>query len=279
MICALLGIRYKRVVEFMIKAFTKDTNTDEVIKALLADGGAIVRGLIEPEVIATVKSELRDPFDEQGHKFKNDFNGYTTLRLSGILGISRAAADIIAHPHVMAIADGVLKKHCINYRISSSTAIEILPGEADQVLHRDDTCYPIRIPGVEYQISAMVALDDFTLENGATRVVAGSHDMRTVESVQESDVEQAVISKGSVLYYLGRTIHGGGANKTDKSRSGLITTYSLGWLRQEENQYLSVPREIADIYPENSRRLMGYQSHGPYLGVLPYDPDVHFYDA
>ncbi len=70
------------------------------------------------------------------------------------------------------------------------------------------------------------------------------------------------MSKGSVLFYLGSVLNGGGANKSDKPRAGLINTYSLGWLRQEENQYLNVPREIAESYPEHIKKLMGYQSCG-----------------
>jgi len=85
--------------------------------------------------------------------------------------------------------------------------------------------------------------------------------------------------RGSVLFYLRGTVHAGGANRAEAPRSGLITTYSLGWLRQEENHYLTIPKEIADSYPDPIRRLMGYQSHGPYLGVWPGDPDGHWWGA
>lgn len=83
------------------------------------------------------------------------------------------------------VADHVLKRHCDVYRIGSSTAIEIMSGEGDQVLHRDDDFYPMRIPGVEWQISAMVALTGFTAENGATRVVPGSQDLRDIDSITD----------------------------------------------------------------------------------------------
>jgi len=263
----------------MIKTYSNDANIDDVIKTLLDDGGVIVSNVIDPTLLDVVKAELRGPFDEQGHKFGNDFNGYKTRRLGTILKLSTSSADILAHHQVMAVADGVLKRHCNRYRIGSSTAIEIWPGEEAQVMHRDDDFYPIRIPGVEYQMSAMVALDDFTVENGATRVVAGSHDMREIEDVKESDIVQAVMQKGSILYYLGSTIHAGGANNSDKTRTGLITTYSLGWLRQEENHYLSIPRDVADSYPEQVRRLMGYQAHCPTLGAWPGDPDDYWFDT
>jgi ectoine hydroxylase-related dioxygenase (phytanoyl-CoA dioxygenase family) len=64
-----------------------------------------------------------------------------------------------------------------------------------------------------------------------------------------------------VLFYMGSTLHGGGANRSDKPRAGIINTYSLGWLRQEENQYLNVPKKIAKQYSETVQKLMGYQMH------------------
>jgi ectoine hydroxylase-related dioxygenase (phytanoyl-CoA dioxygenase family) len=263
----------------MVQTLDRGSHSNEVVAALLRDGGVIVADQGSNDVIDRILKDLRGPFDEQGHEFKNDFNGYRTLRLGGILGLSRASADLIAHPRVMEVADAVLKRHCSNYRIGSTTAIEVHPGEDAQVLHRDDGFYPMRLPDVEFQISAMWALDDFTVENGATRIVPGSHDLRGIDSVEENDVEQAVMPRGSVLFYLGSTLHGGGANTTGAPRAGLITTYSLGWLRQEENQYLTVPREIADSYPDHIRRLMGYQAHGRYLGVYPGDPDGYWFDA
>lgn len=253
--------------------------TTDIIQALLKDGGVIVKDQASDDIIENVKAELRAAFEREGHLFENDFNGYKTLRLSGILALSRTAAELIAHPLVIDVADSILKRHCECYRIGSSTAIEIQPGELDQELHRDDDFYPMRIPNVEFQIAAMWALDDFTLENGATRLVPGSQDLRDGSIVKASDITQAVMPKGSVLLYLGSTLHGGGANKSQAPRSGLITTYSLGWLRQEENQYLTIPREIVDSYPENIRRLIGYQSHGDYLGVYPDDPDGNWFES
>ncbi len=263
----------------MIQTFDKKAATANIASALQSDGGVIVAEQVNHDVVDRVAAELRPHFDDQGRSFTNDFNGYNTLRLGGILALSRTSAELIGHCRVMEVADAILKPHCENYRIGSCTAIEILPGEVDQVLHRDEDFYPIRIPNVEFQIGVMWALEDFTLENGATRIVSGSHDLREISSVGEDDVEQAVMARGSVLFYLGSTIHGGGANRSSSPRTGLINTYSLGWLRQEENQYLTIPREVADSYPEPIRRLMGYQSCGEYLGVYPDDPDGHWFDA
>ncbi|GHD35860.1 phytanoyl-CoA dioxygenase family protein [Halioglobus pacificus] len=262
-----------------LRRFSADAALDDIVAALARDGGAIVECVADDDTVAAVNRELAPHYLVEGEKFHNDFNGYRTSRLSAILAISPASAALIAHPLVMAVADAILGPHCECYRIGSTTAIQIQPGEGNQELHQDDDFYPMRIPGVEYQLGAMWSLDDFTVENGATRVVPRSHWTGDAPEAPGDEAVQAVMPVGSLLLYFGSTWHGGGSNNSEASRSGLINTYTLGWLRQEENQYLAVPREIADQYPENVRRLMGYQSHGEFLGVFPNDPDGHWYDA
>lgn len=267
-----------------IQAFRSDVDPADVVAALQRDGAVIIERLAASPLLGSINTELQPHFSSEGDKFKNDFNGHKTRRLSALLALSKHSAELIAHPLVLAAADKVLKPHCDTYRLGSTTAIEIHPGEADQVLHQDDDFYPMRIPGVEFQLGAMWALDDFTVENGATRLVPQSHWTagtadRKLGGTREEAVVQSVMPRGSLLLYFGSTWHGGGANTSDKPRTGLINTYALGWLRQEENQYLSVPRDIARTYPDQVQRLMGYQAHGEYLGVYPGDPDGYWYDA
>ena len=160
--------------------------------------------------------------------------------------LRQAQQHLIDHDMVVAIADDILLPHCATYQLGSMTGIEIHPGEDAQPLHRDDSLYPIEISGLELQIGVMWALDDFTAENGATRVVPNSH--RFLRSWHLPDLslrESAVMPAGSALFYLGSTWHGGGANNSSAPRAGLINTYSLGWLRQESNHYLELPPSIA----------------------------------
>lgn len=250
-----------------LEYFEPDSDSASVIAALRRDGAAVVVNQISPETADKIFTELRGPFDAQGRCDESDFNGYKTLRASGVLAWSPTSPEVVAHPRVIDICDAILLEFCINYRIGSLTAIEIYPGESDQVLHTDDGIYPVRIPGMQLQVSCMWALQDFTLENGATRVVLGSHRAsninryNTTEMKKEGDIEQAVMPKGSALFYLGTTWHGGGANRSSAPRAGLINTYALGWLRQEENQYLNVPRKIAEKHSRKIRDLMGYKKH------------------
>jgi ectoine hydroxylase-related dioxygenase (phytanoyl-CoA dioxygenase family) len=249
-----------------LPVFENDADSDTVIDALRRTGAAVIKNVLDADIVDACAAEMRQEFDSHGKLKENDFNGYTTLRISSVLGYAPSTAQMIGHPLVLAVADAILKPHCLAYRIGSSTGIEILPGEDDQVLHTDDSIYPLRIPGLEFQIGVMWALNDFTEENGGTRVVLGSHAVSHVDEETLGEPVQAVMPKGSVLFYMGSLWHGGGANRSSGPRLGLINTYSLGWLRQEVNQYLAVPPDIAAQYDKTIRGLLGYTKHGHYLG-------------
>ena len=240
-----------------------DADASEVAAAMRRDGAVAVNSLVEPELMDTVTAELRDQLDADGLETRSEFNGSRTLRSNSILSDAPSAAALIDHDLVVSVADEILLPFCASYQVGSMTAIEILPGEGEQALHRDDSLYPIEINGMELEIGVMWALDDFTAENGGTRVVPGSH--RFIRSWHLPDLsgwESTVMPKGSVLFYLGSTWHGGGANRSAASRLGLINTYSLGWLRQESNQYLETPPDVAAQFSPRLRALLGYMAHG-----------------
>jgi len=243
--------------------FDRTADTGAVVEALRRDGAVVVTDLAEPGLVDTIRAELRPHLDASGLKTRSDFNGSRTLRSNSVLSTAPSAADLIDHDMLVGVADAILLPHCATYQVGSMSAIEILPGESAQALHRDDSLYPIENAGMELQIGVMWALDDFTAENGGTRVVVGSHRfLRSWHLPGVSDWESAVMPKGSALFYMGSTWHGGGANQSNAPRSGLINTYSLGWLRQESNQYLETPPEVAAQFGPRLRALLGYTPHG-----------------
>jgi ectoine hydroxylase-related dioxygenase (phytanoyl-CoA dioxygenase family) len=147
--------------------------------------------------------------------------------------------------------------------------IGIGSGERAQPLHRDDALYPVPRPHAELVLSAMWPLDAFTEENGATRVVPGSH-RDTSDGV--ADLERAGIpvaaDAGSVLFYLGSTLHGGGANRTADTRHGVVMHYCASWLRPVENHVLVVPRDVVRELPAQLQELLGYNVHPPFVGYV-----------
>jgi ectoine hydroxylase-related dioxygenase (phytanoyl-CoA dioxygenase family) len=254
-----------------LKSFEANASPAAVVDVLRRDGGVIVRDLAPVGLIDACAAELRSSFKEFHETQRTDFSGPKTLRCSGVLRYAPSCAELIAHQMVLDVADAILLPSCAEYQIGSTTGIEILPGESDQQLHRDDTPYPIQVAGFELQIGVMWAFNDFTAENGATRVVPGSH--RFLRAWHRPDLThwvQAVMPKGSALFYLGSTWHGGGANRNHSPRTGLINTYCLGWLRSEENHTLEVPPQVARQYGARVRRLLGYTTHGAGHDQLGY---------
>jgi ectoine hydroxylase-related dioxygenase (phytanoyl-CoA dioxygenase family) len=252
-------------------------DADTVSSVLRSDGVVAVTGLVDPEVADTVAAELRPDLDSKGLQAVSAFNGDKTNRYGGVLRTAPSAAALVDHDLVIAVANDVFLPHAASYRIASLTAIEIMPGETHQALHRDDTVYPIDVAGMELTLGVMWSLSDFTAENGGTRVIPRSHRLlRSWHLPDLSKWDNVVMPKGSAVFYLGSTWHGGGANDSNAPRLGLVNSYCLGWLRPEANMYLSVPPEVAARYGPRLRALLGYMAHdsgddqcGSYAGDCP----------
>ena len=268
-----------------LKYFSRSASPSEVAAATLQDGAAVVSGLAATSLMDTITAELRDNLDHFGYRSKREFSGFKTNRCNTTLQDAPSSVPLIGHDMIMAVVDTVLLPHCESYRISSITAIEVCPGQEEQSLHRDDCVYPVQIPGVQTLMGCIWALTDFTAENGATHVVLGSHRHISMgENVDFSDNQQAIMPKGSLLFYLGSTWHGAGENQSNDARMGLINNYSLGWLRPEVNQYLNVPINLVRNYDQRLRCLLGYTTHdrkgnrlGGYMGSDPVFVDKDDY--
>ena len=241
-----------------------------IADSLLEDGYVIVERLAR-DLTDRALAELGADIDAAptGH---TDFLGDRTKRLGGLLRRSAAAREMAVHPVVLALADAVLQPHCARYQLNYSGIMHLLPGARAQELHRDGDLYPFRHPCPPMLMPTMWALTDFTVDNGATSLVPGSHRWAEERDPTAVEIVAAVMPAGSLLVYLGGTIHGGGANVSRSAlRTGLALQYSLAWLRQEENQYLANPPEVARTYSERLQRLIGYDYGGPYLGFIDGD--------
>jgi ectoine hydroxylase-related dioxygenase (phytanoyl-CoA dioxygenase family) len=176
--------------------------------------------------------------------------------------------DFIIHDKVLEVMDLTLAPWCDNYQLNSNSITAIGPDETPQPLHRDDLLYPLAHPSERNACcTTFWALTDFTEENGATRIIPGSHLWDDKRVPQDDETVGAVMSKGSFCIFLGGTYHGGGRNTTrDEWRIAMFTGFALGWLRQEQNWYLSVtPDEVRNM-PERLARLLGFNLHKPFLG-------------
>ena len=234
-----------------------------VVGDLDRDGYAVVPSLLSADEAAGVRAGLRDVLDRTPTG-RNTFEGFRTRRIYALFAKTRAFDRVATHPLVLGVLDRVLG----HYQLSAPTGIEIGPGEVAQVLHHDDSVYPLPRPHGQVVLTTMWPLDDFTEANGATRVVPGSH--RWVERVPDESTTPvaAELQRGSVMFYLGTLWHGGGANHTDRPRLGVILEYVASWLRPQENHVLAVPPEVVRDLPGRLQELLGYNVHPPFLGYV-----------
>ncbi|MEE2784679.1 MAG: phytanoyl-CoA dioxygenase family protein [Pseudomonadota bacterium] len=159
--------------------------------------------------------------------------------------------------------------NCDHYNLGAGVMLEVgAKSDQNQVLHRENAIYQPYVEHLdmrEFIVSTMWAGTDFTKENGATRVVPGSHRWPEDRIAKEDEIVQAVMPKGSVVLWLSRTLHGAAGSQTGERRTGFFASYIPDWFRQEENQLIAVAPEIAEHLPDRARRLVGYSS-SPTLG-------------
>jgi ectoine hydroxylase-related dioxygenase (phytanoyl-CoA dioxygenase family) len=251
-----------------IKHLPVSASADEICAALNDDGCVVVDRIVRPEVMDEVAQELR-PFTEKTPFGPDDFSGRRTRRTGGLVARSPKCRELVTNPVVLG-AVGKLLGHATSFQLHLTQVISIGPGEPAQTIHRDQWAFDFfPFPkGYEVQCNTIWAMTDFTAENGATRVIPGSNHFDDKLRFTESDTEPAEMAKGSVLFYTGSIYHGGGANRSNAIRTGINITYNVSWLRQEENQYLSVPLEIARTLPVDLLRLMGYRLGAYALGYV-----------
>jgi ectoine hydroxylase-related dioxygenase (phytanoyl-CoA dioxygenase family) len=190
------------------------------------------------------------------------FYGERTKRFGGVLKRSGRAEAFVRHPIVLEVVNAVLGPYCDRFQLNLTQALQIHPGQKAQPPHRDQDMWGGPKGEIEYLVNVMWPLGPYRAENGATIVYPGSH----IGGTGQASPVAAEMDPGDALLFLGSTLHCGGANTTDEPRTGLIVSYSLGWLKPYENQWLVYPPEIARTFSPELAKLVGYQQHRPNLG-------------
>ena len=254
-----------------------EDSTDEMVRALGEAGCLVVTDAFDAEARAEVAEAMRPHLDSLPAEWietddPEAFYPGHTRRAIAVVERAPAARALVAHPVSEALCKHHLGPNCEQHQLHVTAAIEIGPGARAQILHREEDPFPFfPLPRPALIVASMWAVSDFTAENGGTLLVPGSHCWSADRTHTPDEVVAAEMPAGSVLYWMGGTLHGAGANVSDSRRFGVILTYSVGWVRQEENQYLSIAPETVGTLSLELQALTGREAHGS-LGI--FDPRV-----
>jgi ectoine hydroxylase-related dioxygenase (phytanoyl-CoA dioxygenase family) len=240
-----------------LQTLPASATTEEILSIINHDGAVIVKHVLSPADISQFRAEL-DPYMEATTDGQDDFSGRSTTRTGALVSRSEKAREMVMHPQIVAAANAFLEPYCQRIQLHLTQIIRLKPGQGKQMIHRDRWAWGRYMQGIEPQFNTIWAMTDFTAENGATQVVPGSTDWPDDRQAEPHEICQAIMSAGSVLLYTGSVFHAGGENRSNEDRIGVNLTYTLGWLRQEENQYLSCPPEVAAQFSAELQDMLGY---------------------
>ena len=241
-----------------LQYLSADTDSQEIQSQLEQHGALVIKDVIDQATVDQLKNEIA-PFIEKAPAGRDDFSGFNTQRMGALVSRSPTCRSLITNELILGAANKYLAPFTRKILLNLTMVNKINPGSEVQVLHRDRLAWGECLPlSIEPQFSTIWALTDFTKENGATRCVPGSHRWDWNQKAETEQIAYSEMTEGSVFIYSGSVLHGGGANQSDSSRVGVNLTYCLGWLRQEENQYLCCPPDIAKKFDTTLQNLLGY---------------------
>lgn len=238
---------------------------DEDILAIEAEGFLVLDRLMSEHELDTLRREL-EPWLQRTPRCVGDFYGWQTTRVGGLLSKAPIVQHLVLNPYVLAMAERLLAPQCDCIQLNLTQATRVHPNERAQAPHRDEEMWPPAMKSGHWLINVMWAVDDFTADNGATRLWPRSHRDALDRTIDPDLSVAAEMPAGSALVFLGALTHGAGANLSSAPRTGIIVSYSLGWLKTYENMFLAYPREVVKCFPDRLQRLLGYQMHRPNLG-------------
>jgi ectoine hydroxylase-related dioxygenase (phytanoyl-CoA dioxygenase family) len=247
----------------------------DMSEALAESGCLVVTDLADVATREAVTRELAPHMEEAEFKTvedSEDFYPGRTRRVTALVARSQAAGGLILHPAVRGLCEDHLGRKKNAYQLHVTAALKVGPGARAQILHREEGSFTFfEVPRPNLILATLWAISDFRADNGGTLIVPGSHRWEADRVAEPDEVVSAEMPAGSILFWAGGTLHGAGENRSNDWRYGVILTYSLAWLRQEENQYLDVPRHIAEKLSPEMRTMIGYEMYDA-LGF--FDPRV-----
>jgi ectoine hydroxylase-related dioxygenase (phytanoyl-CoA dioxygenase family) len=204
--------------------------------------------MLRERVIAQAKGEVAN-----GIAFREPPNNQ---RIWMLANKGRIFRDLMLHPLIAEKMDMLLGP---DFLLSSLTANIARPGGVPMYLHTDQGYIDFWTPKpVVANIAWM--LDDFTEQNGGTRLAPGSHLRHERRKYELHETVAAQGPAGAALVFDGRLYHGTGANQTDgEERHAILSYHCRPFIRQQENFFLGLHPKVRQSEREEFLARLGYR--------------------
>ena len=252
----------------MLQHFSRPLDWSTILPITRTTGGAIIEGALAPEAVELLNKEINTYLAQEGKiepasgsESYDSFLGFNTIRRHGLLEKFPSAEQVIHHPELLPWVDEIMAPISGTTLLNAAELIEIRPGEPRQSAHRDSDSWPIPLTEDPFIVNIIYALDDFTLENGATWIAPHSWDWPKDRRAKTEDYERAVMRAGDAILFRGDLIHRGGANESGAPRRAISVSYCAGWLRPVENSFLNISRETVQKQSSKMQQLLGFTAY------------------
>ncbi len=256
----------------------KNIPIEEYLYAMRSRGYYLIRGgLSDPKLLKGLKDDLDNAFDSDQRE--SELTG-EKLRFTDIvhhlLGRGMSFFELWEYPLITDLIDKILGSTCI---VHSYNGVRLLPGRLNNasIIHRDS---PRFSPAYTLAVQALVMVDRFTAENGATLLLPGSHNVLERPSDEYFQREAICIEgqPGDVIIFDSSVWHRGGENRSTEPRRGITFVFTRSFMKQQIDLPRSVSADVISSLSPRGRRLLGMNTRVPAsLGEFFLPPDERLY--
>lgn len=234
-----------------------------VLEALRSEGCAILENVFDTLTLSSVRAGLYD-----GLALVRATIGETTLKRAGELGVIRApmlASDaffgLLENEGLLEIVDGALSQTAILHLQNGFALPPITPGDEAQFQLRYHRDFPRLLNGFVCSINTLIAIDDFTAENGATIVIPGSH--QSSSPPETANAIPAECAAGSVLVFDSTLWHAAGRNASRQDRCAVNQQFTHSFFKQQLDYVRCIGEERIHGLPPRTQQLLGWYTRVP----------------
>jgi ectoine hydroxylase-related dioxygenase (phytanoyl-CoA dioxygenase family) len=234
-----------------------------VLEALRSDGCAILENVLDAATLSRVRRGLY-----KGLALVRARVGEAALERTGEIGVVRApmlASDaffgLLEAPELLEVVDAALSPTAILHLQNGFVLPPAVAGDESRFQRRFHRDFPRVLNGFVCSINTLIAVDDFTVENGATVVIPGSH-----QSHEPPDTAAAIpaeCSAGSVLVFDSTLWHAAGRNATAEDRCAVNHQFTQSFFKQQLDYVRCLGEERIRRLSPRTQQLLGWYTRVP----------------